>query len=307
MSSNSDDDFEPPETIDIADIATRVSDPTAPFVLGLGTREGTFDDVVQATFSLCNQLGKFHKVHKRDKIRLIMVCGTETTNEAGACPFYVAARCDDIGFVRVHRLNVCHTCGVSSSRKRNVKTSLLSSASPTISAFVTSSARRGGNAAQLKEQCKKIDGFDIKSGQLHRIIAQKKSTTGDHLAQYRYLESLFLHLNAKDPGGSYELKFEWCASLNSKRLVSFFVAPSATKRNHKRFEPVAAVDCAHLTSITGRFSLFFRAPVIFCTCNRCFRIDCCATGVSCLDHFFSLAPVELPFVDITFIKFQPLL
>ena len=293
MSSNSDDDFEQPTpTIIFEGGATRVAAPTAPFVLRVGvTQEGTFDDVIQSTFALCNTLGKFYMVHKRDKKRLILLCATQTKWENGRCPFYVGARCDSLGTVRVHTLNGCHTCGVRSARLRNVKSAVLASASPTIDAFVTSSARRGGNAAQLREQCKVLDGFNLKAGQLHRIIADKKSGTGDHLAQYRYLESLFVHLNSSDPLGTYELKSEWVEYPTTKRLVSFFVAPSATKHNHKRFEPVAAVDCAHLTSITGFFFMYNRC--VFFSPNRCvchfYEVEplCVMCFLVRIPHFFS--------------------
>ena len=161
-SDNSDDDFEPIQAINLEHTPTRVPCLTAPFVLRVGDQEGNLEDVVQATFSLCNQLGKHHMIHKRDKKRLILVCATQTNWTHGPCPFYVGARCDSVGYVRVHTLNTCHTCGVTSARKRNVKTSVLSSASPTIDAFVTSKARKGGNAAQLKEHPRFVEENGLK-------------------------------------------------------------------------------------------------------------------------------------------------
>ena len=83
------------------------------------------------------------------------------------------------------------------------------------------------------------------------MINLKKSTTGKHLAQYKTIQSLMLHMQTNDPTGNYEITTEGTNVRGRRRFVSLYVAPSATQANSKMFTKVATVDAAHLTSPTG--------------------------------------------------------
>ena len=211
---------------------------------------GTLQTVVDASYELCKTLGKQHRVKKRDQKRLVVVCAT-----AGeGCPYYVGATPDGVDRVRIHTMRSGHTCG-GGGRQRQVKTSVIAPSAPAIGAFVLSKGRRGGNARQLQVQVQNANGVQLKAGQIQNILSCKKGTVATHLGQYKLLPSVFDRLRRIDPAGVYLLQMEAIETSSAstserKRFVSFFIAPSAMKKNANRFEPVATVDCGHLTGVT---------------------------------------------------------
>jgi hypothetical protein len=162
----------------------------------------------------------------------------------------VSAKVAAPGYVHITAVVSDHTCIGTTGRGRHVKTHVIRKCNSTIEHFVPTKGNKGGNNRQLQTTLKRAHGIELKTGQINNIIRQKKNDTGVHLAQYRLLESLFIHLNKNDPGGTYHLAFDTTAE-GTRRFRSFFMSPSAMQANAKHYHDFASVDCAHLTSITG--------------------------------------------------------
>jgi hypothetical protein len=167
----------------------------------------------------------------------------------------VSAKYDTPGYVDIVSVVAEHiTCIGKTGRHRHVKTHVIRKCNSTIEDFVPTKGNKGGNNRQLQTTLKRAHGIELKTGQVNNIIRLKKNDTGVHLAQYRLLESLFVHLHKNDRGGTYHLAFDMTAE-GTRRFRSFFISPSAMQANAKHYHHFASVDCAHLTSIvSGRTS-----------------------------------------------------
>jgi len=216
------------------------------------SQPGTLNDVVSASFELCLSIGKQHRILQRNKKRVTIVCAAAGKHEKmSLCTYRIYATADGPDRVSVRTVRTGHKCGASCARQRQVKTSVIAQSAPAIGAFVVAKGRRGGNAKQLQTLLRQEHGIRLKTSQVHGIISSKKGGIAAHLAQYRVLPSLFSHLQKEDPSGIYSLMSEPAGGTSSdRRFVSFFVAPSAAIKNAQHYEPVATVDCGHLTGIT---------------------------------------------------------
>ena len=65
---------------------------------------GTFDDVISASFELCHSIGKQHRVDRRNKMVLVLVCAANKNQTGVQCPYRVGATRDGPDRVRIHTM-----------------------------------------------------------------------------------------------------------------------------------------------------------------------------------------------------------
>ena len=148
-----------------------------------------------------------------------LICGTAIRVGDPPCPFAVRAKKMTPSTVALTYVCTNHTCLTDSGRLRQVKSSVLASASPTLGAFVPSKGRQGGNALQFSTQMRVEHGLKLKKGQVYNVLRAKQNDTGVNLAQYRLLASMLVHLQMKDQDGTYEIKTEGTGVVGRRRCA----------------------------------------------------------------------------------------
>jgi hypothetical protein len=164
------------------------------------TQKGTLDHVVAESFSCCQKVGRQHKIKKRDKQRVNIVCAGKNVNigcqkivkkegtkvgepihslveevASSNCPYFISAKVSGAGSVRITTAVLTHSCADAAPRQRQVKRKVLVSCAPVISSFEVSKGKRGDDARQLHQQVQQQHGITLKPGQVQNILRAKKN------------------------------------------------------------------------------------------------------------------------------------
>lgn len=182
-----------------------------------GTYPGaTFDDLVISVAEHNQMLMKSHKVHRRAKNRISLVCSAGPAAcdfQASATPLKKGKR--NLGGVEGIRITkfTHHTCTVGCQRSRQVTSKVLASVVSALQDYVPEKGP-GGAAKQMQDTVKRSSGIDIGIGQAHHLIKLRrkdiKNATGraplsqkERIAEAnnQLLENFWRELSAKDAGG----------------------------------------------------------------------------------------------------------
>jgi len=198
----------------------------------------TCDAVIEACDSFSKAQQREYKIERRKKNRLVLICPSGKD-----CNSRINATRSDNRW-KLGRVNLNHTCGGGVKRKRSVKTIVQAKTVTILKDFVPTA--QGGNIKQLGQMVEN-QGTKLKTGQLHRIIAEKSEHTLLAAAsQFDYLEGFIKALELCDPQGTYLVDVDEDFPQGC-RLVQWYIAPSAFKSWWICARKCQAVDATFLT------------------------------------------------------------
>ena len=165
----------------------------------------TFDDLVGLVVGHNVGMGKGHLMRARKRDRMYVGwCSDEH------CQFRLNCRLNKDGELKI-TVFMPHNCTAGSARKWQIPTKVIKKLTNTVSGFVPSRGRAGGNARQLQEMVSQDCGLNLKSGQTYRILQQKQGGCEAHFAYYRIIKSYMQAAQCGDPEGLYA-RWSWCRS-----------------------------------------------------------------------------------------------
>ena len=250
------------------------------FVLEKGARvygcngKHPFDLIIQKIFQMNCVIGKgdCHKLERRKKDRLRIICpGTTLKNEP--CSFFLNASSLSDDCATIGKTNLNHSCVGPSGREAKIKSSILQCATPVSSeSFVPTGAQKGGDAARLQDMMERESGYRPSVATCSRICREKKGNPAVvAVAQYRFLESYFEHLQKEDPGGRYIIKWRQ-DHLGRREFERALVVPSCSVTFWNASRRCATSDGAHCSSVLQGTLLVFsvldanQRPMILAFC-----------------------------------------
>lgn len=179
----------------------------------------TFQDLISATIEHNVMMGKSHKVLRRSKHRIALVCSAGRN----ACDFHASATplkrgsTKNLGGVEGIRITkfVHHSCTVGCQRSRQITSKVLANVVSALHDYVPEKGP-GGAAKQMQDTVKQSSGIDIGIGQAHQLIKMRrdeiKNATGRapltqqeriDAANNQLLENLCKELGSKNADGTY--------------------------------------------------------------------------------------------------------
>ena len=199
--------------------------------LTVGTIFPSADAAVGAAKTFCDKQNRQYRIKKRDKGRIGFCC------PAGqGCRFEVKLSSQADGNWKIHTSNCNHTCSGAVRRERAPGKSVVETVSDVVSGFVPQ-ADSTGNAKQLSEMAKRVDGVDIGLSQARNIVADKaQSGIRDAFAQFSLLESVVSQMRNEDPSSTFTVDVaERFVGLEVERqLEMLYCAPGSSKSAFSR-------------------------------------------------------------------------
>lgn len=194
--------------------------------LSVGTIYPSADAAVGAVKTFCDGQNRQYRIKKRVKRRIGFCCPA-----GGGCRFDVKLSSQSDGSWKIHTSNCNHTCSGAVTRERAPGRSVYEAVSKVVSGFVPQ-ADSSGNAKQLSEMAKRVDGVEIKPSQARNIVAEKaQSGVRDAFAQFSLLESVVSQMCDEDPSSTYKIDVdERFVDMTLERQLQFsYFAPSSSK------------------------------------------------------------------------------
>ncbi len=218
-----------------------------------------FDIIIKRVLLYNTSVGKprAHKVERRKKERLRIVCSGFDVKRRCECKFVLNASLNVEGIAKVGKIDLNHTCTGEGDRERGVRGDLALSIAPvTASSFIPTGGIKGGDTEQLRAMMERESGYKPSYRVCSQIVRERKGDDNiQAVGQFRYLESYIKQLQTCDPSGHYDVSVAQVGTI--REFQRLYVAPSATISFWKHARRCGATDGTHCHTIVKGMLLLF--------------------------------------------------